>query len=69
MISQAKTPVKPAAARHCWQPPPAGWLKCNVDGAFYAYKMVREQQVFFSGTRLGISLKGELDGTLMVWMQ
>jgi hypothetical protein len=35
-MSQAKTPVKPAAARHCWQLPPAGWLKCNVDGAFYA---------------------------------
>jgi hypothetical protein len=29
--------VKQGTANHWWKPPPAGWHKCNVDGAFYAY--------------------------------
>lgn len=34
-ISHELPVLKQDATTKCWHPPPAGWHKCNVDGAFY----------------------------------
>ena len=35
-LAQVMKIVKQGTANHRWKPPPAGWHKCNVDGAIYA---------------------------------
>jgi hypothetical protein len=67
-LSQAMKKEKSNAVRQRWNPPPAGWHKCNVDGAL-TMKPAREQPVLSFGIRLVALRQAALAGMLMALMR